>query len=301
MHRILNILIVFCLVGTAQATENIRKIGTWNMKWLGVTSGNQLGPIENVPEYAKYILKTGATLFALQEIGATHSVGGQPRCAYLDLIVQELNHDIFVGAEQWVYTLDDMNGDQRLAFLYKQDMWSVSDVHTVWPGSSYQSTRRPLVATVLAQGDNAVLQFTYMSVHFKAFPDTESHDKRVANIKELAAWLQTNAGSLDADVLIAGDTNIYASDGDIDKPLEDIGYAAFDDAENTAIHDGTVGERFDRFFCSPDLVKEVDAAKAVVGSADYIDAIDNGNIQWFDETLSNHFPVVLCVDVSEER
>ena len=180
MGRSFGILIVLCLLGTAHAAENIRKIGTWNMKWLGVPSGNQLDPIENVPEYAKYILKTGATLFTLQEIGATHSVGGQPRCYYLDLIVQELNHDIFVGAEQWAYTLDDMNGDQRLAFLYKQDMWCVSDVHTVWPGSSYQSARRPFVATVKAKGDNAVLQFTYMSVHFKAtLPKAISQDHHI--------------------------------------------------------------------------------------------------------------------------
>ncbi len=30
------------------AQENIRKIATWNMKWLGTNSGNQLNAIENI-------------------------------------------------------------------------------------------------------------------------------------------------------------------------------------------------------------------------------------------------------------
>jgi predicted extracellular nuclease len=302
MRTTLSILIVVCLLGVAQAAENIRKIGTWNMKWLGLPSGNRLDPIENVPEYAKYILKTGATLFALEEIGATHSVAGQPRCYYLDCIVAKLNEGINADPEKWAYTLDDINKDQRLAFLYKQDQWSVTDPHTIWPASSYQSARRPLVATVKATGDNATLQFTYICVHFKAFPDVKSRTKRKANIKELATWLKANATTLDKDVLIAGDTNIYAADGTtIVKPLKDIGYTAFNDPEGTNIYNGAVGERFDRFFCSPDLVKEINSAKAVVGSTDYIDAIGDSNIQWFDDTLWDHFPVVLCIDVSEER
>jgi predicted extracellular nuclease len=297
--RLVSILILCVLAGIAQGAENIRKVATWNMKWLGTNSGDQLDPIENVSEYAKYILKTGATLFVLEEIGATHSVGGQPRCYYLDCIVAKLNES---DPEKWAYVLDDKNDNQRLAFLYKQDQWRVSDVHTIWPGGSYQSARRPFVATVKAIGDNAALQFTYICVHFKVFPDVKSRNKRKANIKELATWLKTNAATLDKDVLIAGDTNIYAADGTaIVKPLKDIGYTAFNDSEGTNIYNGVVGERFDRFFCSPDLVKEIDSAKAIVGSTDYIDAVEESNLQWFDDTLSDHFPVVLCVDVSVER
>jgi predicted extracellular nuclease len=302
MKKTRSILLVVCLLGIAQGAENIRKVGTWNMKWLGTNSGNQLDPIENVPEYANYIVKTGATLFALEEIGATHSIGGQPRCYYLDCIVAKLNENISSDSEKWAYTLDDKNESQRLAFLYKQDQWSVSDAHTIWPGSSYQSARRPFVATVKAIGDNAALQFTYIGVHFKAFPDTKSRNKRKANIKELAAWLKANGATLDGDVLIAGDTNIYAADGTaIDKPLKNIGYTAFSDPEGTNVYKGAIGERFDRFFCSPDLLKEINSAKAVVGSTDYIDAVEESDLTRFADTLSDHFPVVLCVDASEER
>ena len=59
---------------SCNAEENIRYIATWNMKWLGTNSGNQLDPIKNVPKYADVFRSTGATLFCLQEIGATHRV-----------------------------------------------------------------------------------------------------------------------------------------------------------------------------------------------------------------------------------
>lgn len=93
--------------------ENIRKVTTWNIKWLVTNSGNQLDAGENVPEYAKYINSTGATLFALQEIGATYSVNGQPKCYYLDLIVNELNKDITSETDKWTYTLGGR--DKKLA------------------------------------------------------------------------------------------------------------------------------------------------------------------------------------------
>lgn len=39
-----------------------------------------------------------------------------------------------------------------------------------------------------------------------------------------------------------------------------------------------------------------------MSSAPHIDVVkDNSQITWFDETLSDHFPVVLSVDASEER
>ncbi len=134
--RLLIAVILFLSLKTLHAEENIRKIATWNMKWLGTNSGKQLDAVENVPEYAKYIQDTEATLFALQEIAGTHSEDGQPRCHYLDLVVNALNADIADESDKWAYVLDSDNGQQRLAYLYKQDLWSVYDTYTVYPGSS---------------------------------------------------------------------------------------------------------------------------------------------------------------------
>src|SRR5690606_22554253 len=103
----------------------------WNMKWLGTNAGNQLDAIENVEHYAEYILETGATLFALQEIGATHSVDGNPKCFYLDKIVEELNKSVSDSLAKWYYILDDQNKQQRLAFLYKNDLWELSNPRNI--------------------------------------------------------------------------------------------------------------------------------------------------------------------------
>lgn len=304
MNRtILNsIFIILLFTCSCLGVENVRKIATWNMKWLGINSGNQLDPVENVQGYANYIIETQATLFALQEIGATHSFDEDPKCYYLDLIVEKLNESTTPEPEKWTYILDGRNKNQRLAFLYRQDMWDVSGTRSIYPGSSYQYIRRPFLATIKAKGSNAELVFNYINIHLKAFPDAESREKRELNLEQLAIWLETN--TLDADVLIAGDTNIYYGESGIYQPLKDIDYHALYDGERTAIHDGRLSQRFDRFFCSPDLKKEVDSAKTKVGKKEAIDVIkdnDKEKILKFDEEFSDHYAVVLNIDVSKER
>ena len=184
MKKLLVILaILFFSVFNAIAQENIRKIATWNMKWLGTNSYNQLDAIENVNLYAKYILKTEATLFALQEIGATHSISDEPKCFYLDQIVDTLNKSISNEADKWEYVLDSRNKNQRLAFLYKKDMWDVSNPRTINPGSSYRHIRKPFFITVQAKGSNAELKFDFINVHLKAFSDADSRYKREINFE----------------------------------------------------------------------------------------------------------------------
>ncbi len=184
MRNILSILFVLFIftITSVQAEENIRKVATWNMKWLGTNSGNQLDAVENVEEYTNYILRTQATLFALQEIGATHSINGEPKCYYLDLILEKLNEGITNETEKWAYILDGRNKNQRLAFLYKKDKWTVSDARSITPGDSYYYIRRPFLVTVKAEGANAELEFNYINIHLKAFPDASSREKRERNL-----------------------------------------------------------------------------------------------------------------------
>ena len=300
MIKVITIILLIFIILNVQAEENIRRIATWNMKWLGTNSGNQLDSVENVSEYVKYINGTKATLFALQEIGATHSVSGKPKCYYLDLIVKGLNDSISDSTAMWTYILDSINKNQRLAFLYRQDQWQVYDVRSIRPGKSYNHIRRPFIATVRALGDNAQLEFDYINIHLKAFPNATA--KRAENLKELATWLQKN--DLDEDVLISGDTNIYYGESGIDDPIKNIGYIPLYDAERTSIHEDKLGQRFDRFFVSPSLKNEVDSAKKIVGSKLYIDVIKNNKkeeIIWYDKNISDHYPVILNIDVSVER
>ncbi len=272
------------------------------MRWLGTNSGNQLDAVENVEKYAEAIKETQSTLFALQEIGATHSVAEQPKCYYLDLIIEKLNESISDSSGHWDYILDSRNKNQRLAFLYKNDMWTIESYRSIRPGSSFNYIRRPFLAVIKAKGNNANLTFTYINIHLKAFPDTASREKRGQNLEELADWL--DGRDLDEDVLIAGDTNIYFGKPDLDKPLEDIDYTSLYDAERTAMYEGRLSQRFDRFYCSPGMLPEITSAKNRVGKKDFIDVIKEEEpdaLIAFEENLSDHFPVILHIDVSQEK
>lgn len=290
MDVLARLLVAFFLLAGAEASAEIRKVATWNMKWLGTSSGKQLDPIETVDEYADIIVSTGATLLALQEIGATHTLDGEPRCHYLDEIANEL---IQRQEAYWKYVLDDTNKNQRLAFLYRTDHWQLSDYKTIYPGSSYQYIRRPFVASVDVVG--SAVSFDFINVHFKAFPD--STEKRVDNIEELANWVESQ--QLDDDVIIAGDTNIYSSDGDIEGPLEDAGITPISDEEKTAVHNDQLSNRFDRFYLSAALNDEYQSASSSVGSDDVVDVVKEDTqsyLEWFDENISDHFPVVINLD-----
>lgn len=303
MKKLLLISLTFFSISfNLYSQENIRKVATWNMKWLGTNSGNQLDAIENVIHYADYILKTEATLFALQEIGATHSVAGEPKCFYLDKIIDELNKSISNDSEKWGYILDDMNKQQRLAFLFKKDLWELSESRIIKPGSSFNYIRKPFLVIVKAIGANAGLKFDLINIHLKAFNDPKARNTRTNNFIELSAWLKTN--NMDDDVLIAGDTNVYFGESDVYKSIIDIDYKYLFDAERTTIYGDLLGERFDKFFSSPGFRNEIESAKNIIGSIDYIDVIKDNNhdkIIWFNQNISDHYAVVLNIDVSREQ
>lgn len=299
MKSIALIFLTFFLSFCSQPVDTgIRKVATWNMKWLGTNSGNQLDAVENVPLYSEYIRKTEATLFALQEIGVTHSIAGDVKCYYLDLIVDDLNEDESNG--KWEYIIDSVNKQQRLAYLYLNSEWEIVADTSIRPGSSFNHIRRPYMAVINAKGENANLSFVFFNVHLKAFPDAT--EKRRKNFDDLAEWL--SKADLDEDVLIAGDTNLYEGESDVDEALENIDYLPLLDREITSIHEYKLSQRFDRFFASPGILGEINSAKEIIGNAEYIDVIkenDENFIKWFDDNISDHFPVVLSIDVSKER
>ncbi len=295
MLRFILVFLTLCLSLSAHADTELRRIGTWNMKWLGTAHANKLDPVENVGIYADLVVSTGATLFALQEICATHSVRGFARCHYLDLITQALSDKQGVD---WYYYLDDRNKPQRLAYLYRSDQWQVENVRSVWPGRSYRSASRPLVGTVTALGTESDMSFDIVNVHFKAFPDVKSRGKRQKNIIELAQWLSEQP--LDEDIMILGDTNIYPADGYIEKPLADAGFSPLVDSEDTAIHDDKLSHRFDRFYISDGMKDELANAMYIVGKNALIDVVKNDSqdyLLWHDKQVSDHFPVILTIAI----
>ena len=296
MRKALIAILLLLVVSTAYGAENIRYVATWNMKWLGGSAG-ALDDTENIQRYVEHMKSTNASLFCLQEITPSHSVKGVVRCHYLNLILEELSSD----GQVWTYYIDKKNGSQRLAFLYDASKWRLINATTIYPGSAYSGRLRdPLVGLFEAIGDNADFKFNVVNLHMKAFPDGDS--KRKEQFDQLATWLATQ--TVDADVLICGDTNIYEDEVGTDSNLLSVGYAEVSDPEKTAIHNGQLNQRFDRFYASENLEAEVDSAKQIVGDEAYVDSLQEkagGDFQDFDENVSDHFAVIVAVDVSEER
>ena len=296
MKKTILILWIVLAANASFAAENIRSISTWNMKWLGVSMGT-LDDTQDIPRYLNHIKTSKATLFAIQEITPSHAVPGVVKCHFLELIVKELNTD----NGKWTFCIDKKNGSQRLGFLYDADRWKFFDAKTIYPGSAFKGRLRdPLIGLFQAIGDNALLKLNIINIHMKAFPDGDA--KRKAQFSQLAAWLKQN--TVDDDVIICGDTNIYIDETGTASALLNAGYTELKDTEGTAIHEGTLSQRFDRFYISEGLKEEVDSAKQIVGEAALVDSLQeaaHGNYNDFDKHVSDHFAVILAIDVSEER
>lgn len=291
---------------------DLHKIATWNMHWLGVSAGNKLDPVEAVKDYTTVILNTGATLLLLQEVGATHSRKDRPRSYYMNLIVDDLNHKTNRGF--WAYELDDENRNQRLAFLYRTDIWELDDVHAIKPGSSFRYVRKPFFARVTIKAGERHKSFGLINIHLKAFNDKKSTSVRKENIKELAEWIKKSG--LKNEVLIAGDTNLYKNDVGFEKPLVDIGFTPAPDDALTTIYKDALSERFDRFYYSGAFKDEVETTLKQISKAAFIQIVnETACTEWFSRYydtqsladayciamfgrhVSDHLPVVITLDL----
>lgn len=314
----ITILVVIETMPVLAGNTNVRKIGTWNLSFLGGDSWqNTIEDIDSAKEYAALISESGATLFALQELTASKFEHGEYTSVYLDELVEVLN-DATRG--RWKYYIGKQSSGQRLGFLYDSNQWEYGRLGRPVFGGPYPARRSrwPLFGLFRATGRNAELTLCIVNVHMKAMPDMEGKDtknraKRRTQFKKLADYLKDSAW--DGDLIVCGDTNIYEVqsepdillDQDTDKALKDLGYSEVDgENERTAIYEGELSQRFDRFYLSPDIQKEVESAQIQGGvqPEDLVDSLQeaaDGDYEQFRKRLSDHFPVVLALDVSKER
>jgi len=256
-------------------------ISTWNMKWLG---GNvwPLNDTKNTHLYVEEIINTKATILALQEISPSHAKNGIPQCHYLDLIVRRLNKH---HHGNWFYVIAVKGQSQRLAFLYDQRQWTLSQFQSITPGKAFGGRmRKPFLGTFLSVTQPG-LTLDIIAVHLKAFPDAA--DKRKLQIEQLAAWLKTH--KLAANTIICGDTNIYKDEPDPALSLNACGFVEGGNTDGTAIFQNQLKQRFDRFYLSQSLAVKAVQVKSLKASA-------LGNYKQYAETISDHFPVVLSVE-----
>ena len=285
------VLIWLCLFTSLSlwADGRLYTIATWNMKWLGGSVG-PLDDTKNEYRYVNEILNSKATIFALQEITPSHSENDVAKCHYLDLIVAEINKKQL----GWTYYVDLKNESQRLAFLYDSSKWTLIGVRSIAPGNAFGGRmRKPLLGSFKAV-DNSGLVLNIINIHLKAFPD--SADIRRKQFMQLTEWIKNNRTA--PYTIICGDTNIYKDEADPALQINDAGFTEAKNDENTAIHENTLSQRFDRFYLSPGILEKIKAAGKEIGEANVVDSKQesaHGNYKEYATNVSDHFPVTLVI------
>lgn len=178
--------------------DSLLDICTWNVEWLGSTSG---GPTNEALQYAnvkELITKTGFDVLALQEMSNNTT---------FDNLLGDLNT-----------TYDGINSTfsatQKMAFIYKKSMFTpiiseCKNILTQYASGAF-ATRPPLQVVLQTKGGNITDTLYFIIVHFKAHTgdDTEkadSYNKRTQAAGYIQTYIeQTLAGK---KVIILGDWN----------------------------------------------------------------------------------------------
>lgn len=260
-------------------------VATWNMKWLGGSVG-ALDDSKNAYRYVNEILKSRATIFAIQEVTPSHSENDVAKCHYLDLIVAGLKKH----RQHWNYYVDLKNESQRLGFLYDSSRWTLTEARSIAPGNAFGGRmRKPLLGSFQAV-DNPGTVLNIINIHLKAFPDAA--EIRAKQFMQLAEWLRKDRTA--PYTVICGDTNIFKDEADPSVPLNEAGFTEAKNDENTAIHENALSQRFDRFYLSRALLDKVKAS----GDERIVDSKQesaNGDFKEYAKNVSDHFPVTLMI------
>lgn len=95
---------------------------------------------------------------------------------------------------------------QKVGFLYREDLVSLTGVTTIFSGSGYQFPRPPLQATLTVRGTD--LDFTLITVHLKAGLGREDQERRAASIELLAGHIKSLVdGPGEDEIMLLGDFN----------------------------------------------------------------------------------------------
>lgn len=95
---------------------------------------------------------------------------------------------------------------QKVGFLYREDLVTLTNVSTIFQGSGYELPRPPLQATLKVTGTDAEL--TLIAVHLKAGLGDEDIARRADSIEILAGHINSLVdGPADDEVLLLGDFN----------------------------------------------------------------------------------------------
>lgn len=95
---------------------------------------------------------------------------------------------------------------QKVGFIYRDDLVSLTNVTQLFQGSGYEFPRPPLQATLKVLGTD--VELTIIALHLKAGLDSEDIERRAISIEMLASHVVNMVtGPADDEVLILGDYN----------------------------------------------------------------------------------------------
>ncbi len=173
----------------AKGTDNTFEVATWNIEWFGSANG----PTNNELQFSnvlKIIRSADIDLWALQEI--------VNKSLFADLL-DSLGTD-YSG------TLATYPQQQKTGFLYKTDLLSVNDVRHVLETFDDDFAGRPPLQLKATVATNPVREITFITIHMKAFSDSDSYEKRLQASGRLKNHVDfTSLGS--ENVIILGDFN----------------------------------------------------------------------------------------------
>ncbi len=171
------------------------QVATFNLEFFtktGVSWASKPATTETKKSaIAEIIQNNGLDLLALQEIDND---------GVLDDLVNRIG-----GSNTWAYSIGTSGGEQRLAFLYKKSLVTLSSVAeltdtTYFESTNWDSLRKPFSAVATFPSGKS---FQIVGLHLKAGSDTDSCNKRKAQVDDLAAYLD----SRNSDILLLGDMN----------------------------------------------------------------------------------------------
>lgn len=187
---------------TRYGSDSTFDLATWNIEYFPKSL------TYTIPYLCQIIKDIDLDMIAIQEI--------DNNTAFYTLL------DSLPGYDGYVASVPDYG--QRLGFIYKTDLITVSTAVLLFEDDDWLFPRPPLLTYVSVKKDGqTVFDFTMIILHFKAFEDAESESRRRNACIKLHNYIDLNllTGD-DTDVIVLGDMN-----DEIDDPSQSNVFTVF--------------------------------------------------------------------------
>lgn len=300
-----------------QGTKKYLDIVQWNIEWFGAAKSTQKDKRRR--DLVLEILDAfNGDLFVFQEVAGPSKDGRRP--GILDSIAADLTQR---GAGDYAVDYTLAGGEQRVAMMWDRNcLRAKGDVEELFPRGKHKlkdkpdpfAGRTPLYGYYSARmpdGTGDAFDFQILGVHLKAMAD--GHGQRLESAGVLATWLESDAKTVDSDVLIMGDWNAGPTDKCWEPfhKLEVSGEVAFRNINDPTDYSYLwLRNKKDKFMSRIDLtLASMASMKKVVGQAaqvvkwkpieealaiagDYTDKEVMRVLKEVKETISDHLPTI---------